>query len=169
MATPLEDLKLRAPCSQDVPALCALANEPGYRWGTLRLPYQSLDSTSRWFASLTSDDHMLVAEIADELVGLGGLHRQQGRRSHVAIVGMGVGDAWQGRGVGTAILAGLVDLADNWLDLRRLAPTVYADNLRAIALYERFGFATEGTLHADSYRDGRYADVLLMARLRGLP
>ena len=60
-------------------------------------------------------------------------------------------------------------MADNWLDIRRLDLTVYTDNDRAIALYERFGFAREGTLRADSYRDGRYVDVLLMARLRGLP
>ncbi len=72
------------------------------------------------------------------------------------------------RGIGSAILAALVGAADDWLDLKRLELTVFADNAHAIALYERFGFVAEGTLRAYAYRAGCYADCLTMARLRGL-
>ena len=43
---------------------------------------------------------------------------------------------WQGRGVGTALMEPLLDLAANWLMLLREELEVYADNERAIALYE---------------------------------
>jgi len=37
-------------------------------------------------------------------------------------------------------MAELIDIADNWLDLKRLELTVYVDNAPAIRLYEKFGF-----------------------------
>ena len=40
MAEPPPGLVIRAATAADVPALCSLANEPGYRWGTLRLPFR---------------------------------------------------------------------------------------------------------------------------------
>ena len=84
-----------------------------------------------------------------------------------AALGIGVHDAWTGRGIGTALLATLLETADDWLGLRRIELMVYADNAHAIALYERFGFAREGLMRCHSFRAGRYVDTLAMARLRG--
>ena len=58
-----------------------------------------------------------------------------------------------------------LDLADNWLRLRRVELRVYADNARAIALYGKFGFEVEGTHRAYSIRNGVYVDSLSMARI----
>jgi putative acetyltransferase len=52
----------------------------------------------------------------------------------------------------------LCDYADRWLGLLRLELGVYTDNLRAQALYRRFGFVEEGVQRA-------YA--LARRRLRG--
>ena len=79
---------------------------------------------------------------------------------------MSVHDDWQGRGVGTALLAALIDIADNWLNYHRLRLEVYTDNAAAIALYRKFGFEVEGTLREDAFRDGRYVDSYTMGRLR---
>ncbi len=168
MAEPPPGLVIRAAATADVPSLCALSNEPGYRAGTLRLPYESVEESARLFAGLTANDHMMVAEFDGTVVGVAGLHRQRGRRNHVGVVGMGVRDAFQRQGIGTALLAAVLDLADNWLDLRRLELTVFSDNAAGIALYTRSGFVEEGLLRAFAFRDGRYADALTMARLRGL-
>ena len=51
----------------------------------------------------------------------------------------------------------------------RVELSVFTDNARAIALYQRCGFEIEGTLWAYALRDGRYADVLTMARLHPDP
>jgi L-phenylalanine/L-methionine N-acetyltransferase len=110
-------------------------------------------------------DH-LVATVAGELVGNLGLTRfTRPRRAHVGEIGMGVRDDWQGKGVGSALLEAALDLADNWLGLRRIELHVHADNERAIALYRRFGFEPEGTHRAYAIRNGVYVDSLSMARL----
>ena len=60
-----------------------------------------------------------------------------------------------------------VDLADNWLQIQTAGElSVYADNARAIALYERFGFEREGFHPAYSWRNGAFVDSISMARLR---
>jgi putative acetyltransferase len=74
--------------------------------------------------------------------------------------------AYQGQGVGTALLAALLDLADNWLGLRRLELQVYTDNAAAVRLYETFGFLIEGTARQLALRGGVYVDAYSMARLR---
>ena len=79
---------------------------------------------------------------------------------------MAVRDDWQGKGVGTALVQAAVDLADRWLNLRRLELQVYTDNDAGIRLYKKFGFVIEGT-HVDfAFRDGAYVDAYAMARLR---
>ncbi len=77
-------------------------------------------------------------------------------------------DAYAGRGVGTALMAAMIDLADRWLNLKRLQLQVWVDNAPAIALYEKFGFEREGVLRAEGFRDGAYVDALAMARVRGI-
>ena len=79
---------------------------------------------------------------------------------------MAVHDAWQGRGIGTALLRAAIDLADRWLNLRRLELTVDTDNSTAVRLYEKFGFEIEGVLRKYSFRDGALVDAYAMARVR---
>ena len=135
MAEPPPGLVIRAADAADLPALCSLANEPGYRSGTLRLPYQIVEETGCWFAELGPSDHLLVAELDGEILGNVDV-APHGRRNHVGILGMGVRDALatpRHRHGTCSRLA--VDLADNWLDLRRLELTVFVDNSAGIALY----------------------------------
>jgi putative acetyltransferase len=91
----------------------------------------------------------------------------KGRRSHAAEVVLSVHDDFHRRGIGAALLASLIDVADNWLNLRRLELTVHVDNEPAVRLYEKFGFVIEGTRRCDAFRDGVFVDSYAMARLRG--
>jgi putative acetyltransferase len=76
-----------------------------------------------------------------------------------------VHDSWHGMGIGKALLASLLDIADNWLNLTRLQLGVVTDNAPAIALYTKAGFISEGIKRADVFRAGAFADTQLMARL----
>ncbi|MEF2074480.1 GNAT family N-acetyltransferase [Consotaella aegiceratis] len=158
-------IAVRASRPDDAEALCAIQNLPGVRRGTLRPPFQRPEATRKWLESHGPDKLNVVAEIDSRVVGSADLSRIAGRRQHVATLGMMVHDGHVGRGIGTTLLAALVDSADNWLDIRRIELTVFTDNAPAIALYRKFGFETEGTLRAYAFRDGAYADVFAMARL----
>lgn len=70
------------------------------------------------------------------------------------------------RGTGRALTTALVDRGESWLNLRRIALIVFADNRHAIALYERLGFDREGVLRGFGYKRGDYVDAVMMARMR---
>ncbi|MGK9165394.1 GNAT family N-acetyltransferase [Inquilinus limosus] len=159
---------LRASRATDAVGLAELHSQPRFRWGTLRPPFPSLEAVQKWLADRSPDDVHIVADADGRIIGDAGLHRGKGRRAHSAAIGMGVHDDFAGRGVGTALMAALIDTADNWLDLKRLELTVWTDNEPALALYRKFDFVEEGRLRAYAYRDGAYVDALAMARLRGL-
>lgn len=136
--------------------------------GTLQMPLPSKEVWRERLAKVEDGNTILVACHGDEIVGNAGLHAfpRHPRRSHAAGIGMSVPSAWQGKGVGTALMVSIVELADNWFGYARLELTVYVDNTPAIALYRKFGFATEGTLRAYAMRKGVLVDALTMARLK---
>lgn len=136
--------------------------------GTLQVPWAPEDLRRAWFekALASATDHSLVAVLDGVVVGSIGLHvTTAARRRHTAGIGMAVHDDVQGIGIGSALLAAVVHLADEWLALRRLELTVYPDNEPAVRLYERHGFEREGVLRDYAFRDGQYIDALSMARL----
>lgn len=159
------DLVVRAPTAADAEGMAALANLPGFRFGTLRLPYETAEAWRKRIAELGPGNLGLVAELDGRIVGLAGLQRLAGRRIHCATLGMGVHDDFRRRGIGRALAAALIDAADRWLVIRRLELTVYADNEPAIRLYSGFGFEVEGRMRNFAFRDGAYVDALAMARL----
>lgn len=159
-------LVVRAAQPADAEAIAAIANLPGYRAGTLRLPYQTILETRSWLEKREPGSPNLVALIDEMIVGNAGLRRFVDRRQHVASLGMGVHDDFTGRGIGSALLCELIEIADNWLNIRRLELTVFTDNVAAMALYRKFGFVEEGMLRDYAFRAGKFADVYTMARIR---
>ena len=111
--------------------------------------------------------YILVASVNEEVVGNSDLSTSSGtpRRGHAGDVAMAVRDDWQGKGIGTALMEVALDLADNWLDLRRLELNVYTDNSSRVTLYERFGFEIEVTHRRYAYRDSEYVDAYSMGRV----
>ena len=164
------DIEIRAVVAGDMPALNEVWSQPRVIWGTLQLPHRSIEMhIKRHEATPQDQDHVhLCAVIDGKAIGSAGMRcvSAQRRRAHAANIGMCVHDTYAGRGAGTALLAALLDMADNWLAYTRVDLTVWADNPRAIGLYERAGFEREGLLRRYAFRDGEYVDAITMARLR---
>ncbi len=165
----MSDLLIRAARLEDADALNEIANLPGFRYGTLRMPYQSIEFIKQRLNQDSPNRHFLVALKGEVLVGQGALFRRQGRESHSGSIILGVHDGYHRQGIGQALLTALLDIADNWIGLVRIDLTVNADNEPAIKLYERHGFEHEGRQRAATLRDGKLVDALMMARLRPPP
>ncbi|MBC3869671.1 GNAT family N-acetyltransferase [Undibacterium oligocarboniphilum] len=134
--------------------------------GTLQVPHPSVEMWQERLKNLDAKDIMLVALCDGVIVGNAVLHlEQKQRRAHAATLGMGVADAFAGRGVGSALLQELIQLADLWLNILRIELIVFCDNAAAIHLYQKFGFQIEGTHRAHALRHGVFADTYSMARL----
>ncbi len=115
----------------------------------------------------TADNSIfLVAEVGAELVGQ--LNCKGGTRQatrHMVTLGMSVGKAWRGQGVGTALMAEAVAWARQTSLVNRIELYVYARNEAAIALYQKFGFEIEGRRRRVIYQNSEYLDDLVMGLL----
>ncbi len=156
---------------EDYEAFTRIFEGPKVVWGTLPLPFPSVETWRKRLAEPADGYFQLVACVGSELVGELGLitFPNAPRRRHAARLGMSVHDDWQGKGIGSALMQAGVELADKWLNILRLELEVYTDNEPAVRLYKKFGFVTEGTLKCFAYRDGQFVDVYTMARLREAP
>lgn len=85
-------LVIRATRLDDYEAVATLINLPGFRAGTLRLPYQRPEQVRKWPENQNPDGLNIVAVLGDRIVGQAGLERYGGRRAHAAGLGMGVHD-----------------------------------------------------------------------------
>lgn len=150
-----------------------MMGHPEVLGGLLQLPWPSEDAWRSRLETLVAPncpDLQLVAEHDGRVVGGVGLHpAHQLRRRHCAMLGISVVPDAQGQGIGRLLMQAACDYADGWAQLLRIELTVFADNARAIHLYEAFGFRHEGTHRAYALRHGVYADVLCMARLHPSP
>lgn len=161
------DILIRALEPGDVADLHEAMGQPRVVWGTLQEPYVSQAARAQRLGVAEPGVKLLVAVIDGKVIGSASLHRQERhRRSHVGDIGLSVHDGYTGRGAGSALMAALLDVGDNWWNLKRIELQVFADNAAAIRLYERFGFRREGLMRAYAWRDGAYVDSVSMARLR---
>lgn len=71
----------------------------------------------------------------------------------------------RGLGLGQEALKRLCDIGFRDLNLHRIQLYVFASNARAINAYVKSGFVEEGLLRDAVFLDGRFEDVVLMARL----
>ena len=167
-------LSVRRSRVADAEAYARMMSHPEVFPNLLQMPWASAD---QWQARLTescavgSSHVQIVAEADGRVVGAAGLHPigASPRKRHSMALGINVDADWHGRGVGKLLMQSLCDYADNWLGLLRIELDVYADNRRAQALYERFGFVREGVRRCEALRDGVYVDGWLMARLNPSP
>jgi L-phenylalanine/L-methionine N-acetyltransferase len=156
---------LRALRVADAAQLYALEQQAPMVRNNPGAPYPTLGETREWIGKIAAPDLAIAAVLGDILIGFGVLWAGRLRRAHTARVELGVHAAWHGNGVGSALLGELLDLADNWLGLRRVELQVFADNHPALALYRKHGFEVEATLRGDALREGMLIDCYFMARL----
>jgi putative acetyltransferase len=161
------DIEIRHAEPGDYEAVHRIYTQPRVVADTLQLPFVSTEKRRRELAEPQPGYYPLVALVNGEVVGHLGLRTfpNSPRRKHVASFGMGVHDAWQRKGIGSALVTAAIDYARRWLNVTRMELSVFVDNEPAVRLYKKFGYEIEGRQRDYAFRDGAYADVYNMAKL----
>ena len=108
-------------------------------------------------------DPGLVAVVRGEVVGWCDISRLDRLiHAHRGALGMGIVPDYRGHGLGLRLINAALAEARR-IGFVRIELSVHADNARAISLYEKVGFVTEG-VQRDAVRiDGQYLDTIMMA------
>jgi RimJ/RimL family protein N-acetyltransferase len=124
------------------------------------------DQTQRIKNLLSTENQIIfVAEDENRLVGfLGAYGGGYKRNRHSAYIVTGILQQYAGQGIGKQFFKMLDDwsLAHN---LHRLELTVMSHNERAVHLYQKMGFVTEGVKKDSLWVDGKYVDEYYMAKI----
>ncbi len=166
METPKRTMSIRPVRQEDAEAIWRIARQEGVIETTMALPSDRLDQRARRLAELGPDEHWFVAEVDGAVAGLAGLTVGRGRLRHSGHIFLFVAREHQRQGLGTQLMQALLDVADNWLLLRRVELTVVVGNDHAKRLYERCGFVVEGRRKMSVISEGELKDEWLMARCR---
>ncbi|MDM5337416.1 GNAT family N-acetyltransferase [Fictibacillus enclensis] len=108
----------------------------------------------------------LVADVDGRIAGFARCEGSPLRRlSHKVEFGVCVLKEFWGYGIGKMLLQETINWADAQ-DIKKISLSVLETNTKAIALYEKLGFETEGVLKYDKrLSDGNYYNTILMGKL----
>lgn len=119
-------------------------------------------------AALAAQDNylLLLAFDGNRVIGMASIKgNNEWQLSHVGEIGISILKAYWGLGLGSILLEELLDWVSATNLLTRIELTVQVRNERAIGLYQKFGFVTEGCMkQAVQTKDGEKVDVWMMAR-----
>ncbi len=162
---------LRNPTAEDAQALLNfLKITSGETDHLMRYPDEiqiRVEEERRFLQEMASKPNavMIAAVLNGQIVGNAGLTpvAECDKCRHRASFGMSVlQDDW-GRGIGTLLTKAILESAQE-AGYRQIELEVLADNHRALALYEQFGFKIFGTNeHAFYFRNGTYRASHLMS------
>jgi aminoglycoside 6'-N-acetyltransferase len=148
----------------DLPALTALATSAAVA------PFLATNTAERIAAALGHPDETLLAlEVEGGLAGAARLVLRVPRHRLGEIRSLMLLPALRGRGLGTAAVAAIADVAFGTHGMHRLEGEVFAHNAAGVRAFERAGFTREGVRRRAWHRDGAWQDSVLLGRLEDEP
>ena len=162
-----ERIILRAIERKDLPNYVQWLNDPVVlEYFGAHLPL-SLAQEEGWYENMLQDSSVcnFAVELEGQHIGGGGFSSIDGRHRN-AEVGLFIGlpELWN-QGLGRDVLETLIRFGFQQLNLHRIYLRVFAENKRAVHMYDKVGFRQEGCWRQAEFRHGRYHDTLWMSIL----
>lgn len=168
----METITIRPWRLADKPALLRYANNRNV-WINLTdifpHPYTPEDADRwLWRCGAQQEPHTAMAiDLAGEAIGATGIELKQDVYRKSASIGYWLGEPFWGRGFATRALQLMTEYALAHFDITRLQASVFDWNPASARVLEKNGYRLEARLRQRIYKDGRYADELIYAKLRG--
>lgn len=126
----------------------------------------SIEAEARFLQMIENDaeNFMLAAYLDGRMVGNAGVTRVRDnvKYRHRANFGISLREEVCGLGLGTLMLQEILEIVKG-TSFEQMELSVFGDNARAIALYEKIGFVTVGSMpRAYRLKDGSYHDEVQM-------
>ncbi|MDP9079827.1 MAG: GNAT family N-acetyltransferase [Bacteroidota bacterium] len=126
----------------------------------------SVAGEKAWINNIRKSENseLLIAELDNQLIGfLFFIGQTKAKNAHVGELGVNVHPAYQGMGIGRALMETLISWANHHDTIEKITLQVFATNHNAIKLYHSRGFKEEGRfVKAVKQKNGVYVDVVQM-------
>ena len=159
------EIEVRLATEADVPAIREIYNyEVLNGTATFDTEPRTLEDRLAWFHETQRPPHVvLAAEVGGEVVGWGSLRSFRPRPAYRFSTenSVYVHQDWRGKGIGTAILSRLVELAREG-GFRSIIAVIAEGHPDSEALHARFGFEYAGRIRQVGYKFERWLDTIDM-------
>ena len=163
----MTEMTVRPAGPADAAAICTIYNQGiEDRVATLETELRTPEERRRWLAARDPRHPVIVAEAGSKVVGWGSLNSFNPRKAYdyVADFSIYIERRWRGKGVGSRLLARLIELGRE-LGYHKLVLSAFPTNLGGMALYQKFGFRTVGIYKEQGKLDGQWVDTIIMEKL----
>jgi len=137
-------------------------------WTSPHIKQSSYEETECFFKEriIPSPSFMIYSYDKDKFVGITSLTNVDLKnRNAEFIIDIGEKDSW-GQGIGAEATKLLLDYAFGEMNLHRIFLRVFSFNERALNLYKKIGFKTEGEMRESLYRNDKWHNIILMGLLK---
>lgn len=165
------DIIMRVAQPSDARALIGLAEQVGSETPYLTIDEQGLNLTvdeevkiiNSYLDSQTS--LLMVLEADEQIIGIANVSTiDDNKQAHVAELGISIIEEYWGYGLATQLMEALMEFVAH-TPLKVLTLEVVSENVRAIGLYEKFGFNIVGKLSKRIKADCTYYDSYIMEKV----
>lgn len=163
-------VSMREISKEDTPLIVKWRNNPKVRSNFIYQELFTQESHNHWMDTKVASGEVVQYIIFDKETDMpvGSVYFRDIDKNHdKAEFGIFIGeDSARGKGLGSEVTELFCDFGFQKLNLHKIMLRVLADNAGAIRAYENAGFVQEAYLKDDVKLDGRYRDVIFMAKIR---
>lgn len=162
-------IEIRQATQQDIADITRIYNFAiEHTTATFDLESKTIGDRLQWFQARTHAYPIIVATIDGQVVGWAAIRRYGNGKAYRYTVEdtIHVDPDHQEKGVGTALLARLIEIAEE-KGYHTMVASIVGGNNSATRLHEKFGFETVGVMRHVARKFDTWLDVVVMQKLLG--